>query len=714
MKFRKLALVLVVVLMASTLTPVFAKSPFADVPADHWAYDSVVELAAAGLIEGYPDGTFGGSRMMTRYEAAMVFARALTRLETQIANIDVLPELDKIKAELMEDIKAQLAALDKPVVETKIIEKVIDKDVDEAALARIRATEIATEALEGDIAYVEARVLGLVDGIRFDVNRLQEQLDAEPEVEIPSMEEIEALIAAKVEEGILEAALSAKEVVKETTIVEKAVSTVPEVTEEDVELIAEALIAQQLKKYDIILNETRDHIVTLYTRLDEVEADQADLKAKVKELEKVAFSGNLNFEGKSDSGKDFEFTQKGALNLHVKASDTVDVKAWVNNTIVADELDLDLTGYGVEVTSQGPVKKLSVGKIKNLNIDNGYVLPNANYGFAGHADLNLFEGLTGKVLLGQTDVGGGKPVVAGLGLEYKLMPELGIKVAGAAKKVYNELPEFKAVGAGIFGKVATIGYTGDFALDLTANEKNYLAAVTLNTNLAGVDLDGAFTYKAENYEVIDPFEQAADYSFELGAGVDFIGIDLKGRYYNETGTDLNDETINLVSAYRVDAAKTFDLFLPVTVSARYVSNTTEGKPTAKNNIFAKVGAEQKADLGLRYGASAAYEKNAITDNNWKSYDAFGNKTNATFAANVGYKLDWRTALVDLGYDATFTLPIVEENEPKPASTLKHNVGVGYEFTKDVKLTLGGSVTQTFKDDSVSNAYNYKAGLNINF
>ena len=53
MKFKKFALVLAIVLMAGTLTPAFA-SPFADVPADHWAYDAIVQLAAAGLIEGYP------------------------------------------------------------------------------------------------------------------------------------------------------------------------------------------------------------------------------------------------------------------------------------------------------------------------------------------------------------------------------------------------------------------------------------------------------------------------------------------------------------------------------------------------------------------------------------------------------------------------------------------------------------------------------------
>ncbi len=56
--------------------------PFADVPTNHWAYDAIAELAAKGLIEGYPDGTFKGDRAMTRYEMAIVVARLLARIES--------------------------------------------------------------------------------------------------------------------------------------------------------------------------------------------------------------------------------------------------------------------------------------------------------------------------------------------------------------------------------------------------------------------------------------------------------------------------------------------------------------------------------------------------------------------------------------------------------------------------------------------------------
>lgn len=50
---------------------------FPDVPSNHWAYDAVYALSERGLVEGYPDGTFGGDRMMTRYEFAQIVYRAI-------------------------------------------------------------------------------------------------------------------------------------------------------------------------------------------------------------------------------------------------------------------------------------------------------------------------------------------------------------------------------------------------------------------------------------------------------------------------------------------------------------------------------------------------------------------------------------------------------------------------------------------------------------
>lgn len=58
---------------------VYAANPFSDVPAGHWAYDAVNKLAAEGVVEGYPGGTYGGDRLMTRYEMAQIVAKAMAK-----------------------------------------------------------------------------------------------------------------------------------------------------------------------------------------------------------------------------------------------------------------------------------------------------------------------------------------------------------------------------------------------------------------------------------------------------------------------------------------------------------------------------------------------------------------------------------------------------------------------------------------------------------
>jgi hypothetical protein len=100
--------------MFAIAAPAFAQ-PFADVPTNHWAYDAIAELAAKGLIEGYPDGTFKGDRAMTRYEMAMVVARLLARIESIQIPAPSAPgvgraDLDSIQR-LVNEFRAELAAL---------------------------------------------------------------------------------------------------------------------------------------------------------------------------------------------------------------------------------------------------------------------------------------------------------------------------------------------------------------------------------------------------------------------------------------------------------------------------------------------------------------------------------------------------------------------------------------------------------------------------
>src|SRR5437867_6573849 len=77
---RTLAVSVAAILVLAVVSPAFAQ-PFADVPTDHWAFDAIAELAAKGIIEGFPDGTFKGDRGVTRYEVAMIVARILARIE---------------------------------------------------------------------------------------------------------------------------------------------------------------------------------------------------------------------------------------------------------------------------------------------------------------------------------------------------------------------------------------------------------------------------------------------------------------------------------------------------------------------------------------------------------------------------------------------------------------------------------------------------------
>lgn len=58
-----------------------ADNPFRDVPLDHFAYSAIEKLTKEGVMEGYPDGTFKGRRVLTRYEFAVITAKILARME---------------------------------------------------------------------------------------------------------------------------------------------------------------------------------------------------------------------------------------------------------------------------------------------------------------------------------------------------------------------------------------------------------------------------------------------------------------------------------------------------------------------------------------------------------------------------------------------------------------------------------------------------------
>ena len=80
----------------------YAANPFSDVSMDHWAYQAVADLSAQGVVEGYPNGTFGGEKHITRFEVAQIVARLLAQ-ESQL-NAQQKATVEKLAAEYADEL----------------------------------------------------------------------------------------------------------------------------------------------------------------------------------------------------------------------------------------------------------------------------------------------------------------------------------------------------------------------------------------------------------------------------------------------------------------------------------------------------------------------------------------------------------------------------------------------------------------------------------
>jgi hypothetical protein len=129
-----------------------ASGPFADVPTDHWAYNAVDQLQKAGIVIGYPDGTYGGKRAMTRYEFATAIARLLPLLQPpDLSDYAKKEDLAALQSDLESKLEANQAALDALkalVTEFQAELQQLGQDV-----AAIKAR---LDALEQRVAVVEA------------------------------------------------------------------------------------------------------------------------------------------------------------------------------------------------------------------------------------------------------------------------------------------------------------------------------------------------------------------------------------------------------------------------------------------------------------------------------------------------------------------------------------------------------------------------------
>ena len=128
----KKSLVLAMAMALGVTASAYAANPFSDVPAGHWAYDSISKLAAAGVIDGYGDGTFGGDKLMTRYEMAQIVAKAMAKG----ANVD---KLAAEFADELDNLGVRVANLEKKADNVKVTGEVRFRYVNQdGAMARFK------------------------------------------------------------------------------------------------------------------------------------------------------------------------------------------------------------------------------------------------------------------------------------------------------------------------------------------------------------------------------------------------------------------------------------------------------------------------------------------------------------------------------------------------------------------------------------------------
>ncbi|MCC3144916.1 S-layer homology domain-containing protein [Halanaerobium sp. Z-7514] len=160
---RKLTITIALMLVVALAVPALGAGhgSFSDVPSDHWAYDAINSLVAAGVVEGYPDGEYKGQESMTRYEMAVMVSRALD---------NIIAEQEAMAEGLTEGQAADVTAIVESLMERNMPESLTDQQAEEVA--------DIVEALTFELR-AELQVLGAdLDALYDDVEALEAKVDA--------------------------------------------------------------------------------------------------------------------------------------------------------------------------------------------------------------------------------------------------------------------------------------------------------------------------------------------------------------------------------------------------------------------------------------------------------------------------------------------------------------------------------------------------------
>ncbi|MBC7082933.1 MAG: S-layer homology domain-containing protein [Firmicutes bacterium] len=284
-RYMPIALAAVLVLALAVPT---AAGPFADVPENHWAYEAVKQLAAYGLVEGFPDGTFRGAEPMTRYQMAMVIARLLVSLDAQIkaeieaakAGLTPPPSSAPAPAPTEKVIEKETVTVEKPIIE-KVIEKTI---VEKLKTEELDALAARIAGVEGKVASVE----GAVDAVSGKVDEVDRKAD-EINAKVVELDGALALLEGELSVKALE--LETKAAAGDADLAEKLAAIKAELEQKiaagDNELSAkiEAKAKELVALIDALKEEFSLELTALGIRVTALENDLALANAKIVDLE---------------------------------------------------------------------------------------------------------------------------------------------------------------------------------------------------------------------------------------------------------------------------------------------------------------------------------------------------------------------------------------------------------------------------------------------
>jgi len=185
----KKSLVLAMAMALGVTASAYAANPFSDVPAGHWAYDAVNKLAAEGVVDGYPDGTYGGDKLMTRYEMAQIVAKAMAKganvdklaaefadeldsLGVRVANLEKKADNVKITGQIRASYGDSEEGSNYGKLRTRLfINGQINEDWTYTARLQNEQEYVDNDAEDDDVKLNWAYVSGRVGGVKTDLGR---------------------------------------------------------------------------------------------------------------------------------------------------------------------------------------------------------------------------------------------------------------------------------------------------------------------------------------------------------------------------------------------------------------------------------------------------------------------------------------------------------------------------------------------------------------